>query len=183
VLQGLYVGQEVRLLNGQHCLATLQLRGDLLFDLSSFGLASPQGSRCGVVIVGSNTEDLLAHRCGSGLLRRRLLLLLLRWVLLWQLLLMLVVRLVIPPSVLLVLCGRCNGRIIHALLVALRSVILVPVVSSVFLWCSGTRSQGEAGAFPEAAAGDSSWRVQTCMAGGSTSAAGAVCTQAVSPRG
>ena len=78
VLHALYPGQEVGLVNGQHFLATFQFRGDLLFNPSRFGLASPQGSSCGVVVVDSITENLLARRCHCGLLRRRVLLLLLR---------------------------------------------------------------------------------------------------------
>ena len=45
----------------------------------------------------------------------------------------------IPPRVLLVLCCRRDGHIIGALLIALRSVVHVPTVSSVFLWCSGIK--------------------------------------------
>ena len=49
-----------------------------------------------------------------------------------------VVRLIVPPHVIL-LCGNRDGRIVHALLVVLRSVIHVSSASNVLLWCDGDR--------------------------------------------
>ena len=85
VLLGLDVGQEICLLDGERHLATLELRYNLLFDLSGLCLAGPPSLCCGVIVVNPSTGEMLANCRRSMLLRRRLLLRRLLWVVLWLL--------------------------------------------------------------------------------------------------